>query len=58
MPIYEYKCKDCGKEYEELVPVDSKEQPPCPACHSTKVEKKMSVFGSAGAGSCGTSGFS
>jgi putative FmdB family regulatory protein len=58
MPMYEYTCKECGKEYEELVSLDSQEKPPCPACNSTKVEKKMSLFGSAGAAPCGTSGFS
>jgi putative FmdB family regulatory protein len=58
MPMYEYKCKKCGMEYEELVSLDSKELPPCPVCNSTRVEKKMSVFGSAGSSSCGTSGFS
>jgi putative FmdB family regulatory protein len=39
--MYEYKCIECGKEYEELVSLDSKEQPPCPACNSIKVEKKV-----------------
>jgi putative FmdB family regulatory protein len=58
MPIYEYKCLDCGKDYEELVPVSEKKNPPCPSCKGENVEKKMSLFGSAGSVSCGTSGFS
>lgn len=40
MPIYEYKCKKCGKDFEELVFGD--ECPPCPACGSQKTEKLMS----------------
>lgn len=30
MPIYEYKCPDCSKEFEELVFGD--ETPACPKC--------------------------
>jgi putative FmdB family regulatory protein len=43
MPIFEYKCKKCGKEFEELVR-NSEEKINCPKCESPKVEKKMSVF--------------
>jgi putative FmdB family regulatory protein len=60
MPIYEYKCRECQTEYEEIVPLDSPIVPPCPSCHSSNVEKKMSAFGAAGSKgtSCGKSGFS
>jgi len=27
MPIYEYKCKECGKEFEELVPIGIDKNP-------------------------------
>jgi putative FmdB family regulatory protein len=57
MPLYEYKCKDCGNEYEELVSVNEKETPPCPSCKSVNSEKKVSLIGSTGAASCGNSGF-
>jgi putative FmdB family regulatory protein len=42
MPIYEYICKDCKREFEELV-FSQDELPPCPKCRSTKVEKLMSA---------------
>lgn len=42
MPIYEYACADCGKEFEALVRSGS--TPECPACHSTHLEKQLSVF--------------
>ncbi len=43
MPIYEYTCCSCGKEFEELV-LSSSEKVKCPKCKSAKVDKKMSVF--------------
>ena len=47
MPIYEYACKDCGHAFEALVRSDT--VPECPQCHSTTLEKQLSVF-SAGSG--------
>lgn len=41
MPIYEYACQDCGKEFEALV--RSSTVPECPSCHSTQLAKKLSV---------------
>lgn len=42
MPIYEYACKDCGHAFETLVRSDT--VPECPQCHSTTLEKQLSVF--------------
>jgi putative FmdB family regulatory protein len=42
MPIFEYKCNDCGNEFEELV-FDRDECPPCPKCASDKTDKLMSA---------------
>lgn len=60
MPIYEYACKKCGHEFETLV--RSSTVPDCPSCNSTDLEKKLSVFATAGstaqaaphAGPCGS----
>lgn len=41
MPMFEYKCLDCSREFEELAAMD--ELPPCPECGSAKVEKLMSA---------------
>ena len=62
MPIYEYACNQCGQEFETLVRASS--TPDCPTCHSTDLEKKLSVFSTASAapeatpasGPCGTCG--
>ena len=49
MPIYEYRCRSCGKEFERLVRfAENAGQVVCPACRSEAVEKKPSAFGRMG----------
>ncbi len=43
MPIYEYQCTACSKEFEMLVR-SSGPRPECPACNSTELRKKLSSF--------------
>ncbi|MDR2443416.1 MAG: zinc ribbon domain-containing protein [Deltaproteobacteria bacterium] len=43
MPIYEFKCQKCGREFEELV-LNSREQIACPDCGDHKCEKFLSSF--------------
>lgn len=52
MPIYEYACSACGREFELLVRSDTVAQ--CPACQSTKLEKRLSVFATATASGSAT----
>ncbi len=47
MPIYEYACSACGREFELLVRSDTVAQ--CPDCQSTELEKQLSVFATASA---------
>ncbi len=42
MPLYEYRCRDCEKRFEEFVLGASR--PRCPSCESRRVEKLLSVF--------------
>jgi len=42
MPIYEYRCRACDREFEVLV--QGSRKPVCPACGGKKLEKKLSVF--------------
>lgn len=42
MPLFDFLCKHCGKEFETLVM--GGEEPACPACASKELEKKMSTF--------------
>lgn len=44
MPIYEYKCVQCGHEFEKLV-FKSSDPVECPTCTGHDVKKKFSVFG-------------
>jgi putative FmdB family regulatory protein len=41
VPIYEYKCKSCGREFEELVRRD--ETPSCPSCRGSDLERLLSL---------------
>jgi putative FmdB family regulatory protein len=55
MPIYEYRCRECGEVTEALVPMGGKPDVACAKCGSKKTERKFSTFGTGGA-SAGASG--
>ena len=41
MPIFEYRCRSCAREFEALVMKSS--TPSCPACQSQDLEKLLSL---------------
>lgn len=46
MPIYEYRCSECGKDFELMRPFSKADEPaPCPDCGSPG-EKLISLFAS------------
>jgi len=51
MPIYEYHCKKCGKDFESLV--FGSEKPACRHCDSSDVVRLMSACGFLSKGSGG-----
>jgi putative FmdB family regulatory protein len=47
MPIYEYRCTECGATFSRLQKIGaSAEGVKCPTCESEKVERLLSSFAS------------
>src|SRR5256885_17021707 len=44
MPIYEYRCRACDKDFEKYVS-GATTKVACPACASGDITRKLSVFG-------------
>ncbi len=44
MPLYEYKCKQCGHRFELLLGGNSKDPERCPSCSAPQPEKLFSSF--------------
>ena len=57
MPIFEYKCNHCEKDFERLVFFGEENDIACPECKSKGVFKKMSASSFMGnsIGKCATS---
>ncbi|RLC67826.1 MAG: zinc ribbon domain-containing protein [Chloroflexi bacterium] len=46
MPIYEYRCDECGEKFDVFVrSVNKPTAPHCPQCGSRNVQKSISLFG-------------
>jgi len=71
MPLYEYRCAECGATFERLRRMQEADQGvACPKCESGRVERQLSTFAShmgssagasapcgAPASACGSGGF-
>ncbi len=45
MPMYEYGCLDCARQFERLLPMNAADQHiVCPFCQSTRVQRRLSLF--------------
>ena len=46
MPIYEFSCNKCGKQFELALTIREREEKKlrCPDCSSTKVQQKFGTF--------------
>ena len=42
MPLYQYRCEDCGHEFEEMHRVTS-DLPECPDCESENVKRRITT---------------
>jgi putative FmdB family regulatory protein len=57
MPIYEYRCRDCGQLFQKLQSMTTgSDGVSCPKCNSIRVERQLSAFASGSSrGSSGSS---
>ena len=45
MPVYEYRCRECGQRFEISAPLAKRDKlAVCPKCHAKKVELLISSF--------------
>ncbi|MBM3774091.1 MAG: zinc ribbon domain-containing protein [Acidobacteria bacterium] len=49
MPIYEYRCQDCGTQFEKLVR-KSGDAPECPSCGRKHLTQEFSTFAAVSGG--------
>lgn len=42
MPLYDFHCRTCGREFEALV--RGADRPTCPGCHGADLERLLSTF--------------
>jgi putative FmdB family regulatory protein len=45
MPIYEYRCGNCGNDLEIMQKISDAPLTECPKCHENKLEKQLSLSG-------------
>jgi putative FmdB family regulatory protein len=50
MPIYEYRCEECGKRSTSLLPSYSSPDPPCPHCGKPALKRLVSTFATVSSG--------
>lgn len=58
MPLYEYRCEECGYTFEMLRRMsEADNELECPRCHSTEVGRQLSSFTTGGCGPGSRGGF-
>ncbi|MEW6040322.1 MAG: zinc ribbon domain-containing protein [Elusimicrobiota bacterium] len=48
MPIYEFRCENCGREFELLIYSSDTEKPSCKYCRSANLTRLLSRFSARG----------
>ncbi|HEY7293053.1 MAG TPA: zinc ribbon domain-containing protein [Vicinamibacterales bacterium] len=44
MPLFDYRCRACGHEFEALVRPQDPSAPQCPSCRSADLERQLPTF--------------
>lgn len=57
MPIYEYRCGECGKKSSALLPSFSSPDPACPHCGKPALKRLVSTFATTRSGDDGGDDF-
>jgi putative FmdB family regulatory protein len=57
MPIYEYRCDECGKRSSALLPSFSSPDPVCPHCGRPALKRLVSTFATVHSGDDGGDDF-
>ena len=57
MPIYEYRCEQCGKRSSTLLPSFSSPDPVCPHCGKPTLRRLVSTFATVSSGDDGGDDF-
>jgi len=57
VPIYEYRCQECGKKSSALLPSFSSPDPSCPHCGKRGLRRLVSTFATVSSGDDGGDDF-
>jgi putative FmdB family regulatory protein len=58
MPYYEYRCNECGHEFEKMLRFSESDLlPTCPHCSGSQTRKKLSAVAAVGAGESTPGGY-
>jgi putative FmdB family regulatory protein len=57
VPIYEYRCDECGKKSSMLLATFSSPDPPCPHCGKPALRRLVSTFATVSSGDDGGDDF-
>ena len=47
MPMFEFQCDQCGREFDKLVSQEGRKSVVCPECGAAGIRQKLSQFGTA-----------
>ena len=50
MPLFDFRCRACGHQFEALVRAQDPPPGECPACQATDLERLLSIFAPSSSG--------